>query len=74
MGETMRATSIFSNDTRIIPAEPANQIKELTKNADGSLSVTFGDGRKGVLPGDTGDEQAIQAFAVWTMLNPDCTR
>lgn len=67
----MQATSIHSPATRIIPAESANKAAAVTKQADGSMAVTFGDGRTGTLGADDKD---LQAFVIWTMLNGECTK
>lgn len=66
----MKATSIKSDDTRIIPASKENKAIEVTKNSDGSMDIKFGDGNTGTL---SADEIDLQAFAVWTMLNSECT-
>ncbi len=67
----MNPTSIASRDTRIIPAQKPNQAQQVTKNADGSMCVNFKDGTVGTL--DAGDKD-LQAFVIWTMLNPECRR
>lgn len=67
----MRATSIVTSDTRIVPARPENQIETVKVLEDGSMDLTFKDGRKGSL---TADDIDLQAFAVWTMLNPECRK
>ncbi len=48
-----------------ISTQPANRIKHVMKNADGSLSLTFGSGIKGKI--DAKDE-ILQAFAVFSIL------
>lgn len=50
---------------REISVKPENRIKTITKQADGSLAVTFASGASGVIP--AGDA-AIQAFAVYSFL------
>ena len=66
----MKATSIKSDSTRIIPASKANKAVEVTKNQDGSMAIKFGSGQTGTLGASDID---LQAFAVWTMLNSECT-
>lgn len=43
----------------------------MEKQNDGSMRVLFSDGTTGIL---TADDKEIQAFLVYTMLNPECTR
>jgi hypothetical protein len=58
-----------SQNTVIKPAK----IKAVSveKQNDGSMRVLFSDGTTGIL---TADDKEIQAFLVYTMLNPECTR
>lgn len=67
----MKATSIRTADTRIIPASKERKAVKATKGADGSLAVEFGNGQTGVIPADEPD---MQAFLIYTMLNSECTR
>lgn len=66
-----KPTSIEARSTRIIPASPEHKITEVTKQADGSLALQFGDGRRGAL---AATDTTLQAFAIWTILNPDATQ
>lgn len=66
----MKASAIASTSTRLIPARPANKAASITPQADGSMAVTFGDGRTGTLAAEDTD---LQAFLVWTMLNSETT-
>ena len=66
----MKASSIQSDATRIIPASKERKAVEVTPAADGSMAVKFGSGQEGTLPAEDID---LQAFTVWTMLNSDCT-
>lgn len=66
----MKASAIASPATRIIPARRANKAASITPQANGSMAVTFGDGRKGEI--GAGDKD-LQAFLVWTMLNGEAT-
>lgn len=59
------ATAVHSPFTRVIPARPANQAAQITKNENGSMDIQFGDGRTGNLSANDAD---LQAFVVWTML------
>ena len=67
----MKATSIKSNNTRIIPASKQNKVVEVTKNNDGSMAIKFGSGQTGLLAASDID---LQAFVIWTMLNSECTK
>jgi hypothetical protein len=49
---------------REISVQPANRIKKITKQADGSMAVEYGSGRKGVIPEGETDMQAFAVFSV----------
>lgn len=66
----IQATTVPSADTRIVPASREHKVQEITKGTDGSLHLKFGNGSTGTL--DATDRE-LQAFAVWTMLNSECT-
>lgn len=63
-------TSVESSSTRIIPVEKPRKSVEIAKNGDGSMSVRFGNGQIGTLAASDAD---LQAFVIWTMLNPECS-
>lgn len=58
------------SQARIHPIKKGNEAEKVTKNADGSMTVTQGNGNTFTLPADAPE---LQAFVVYTMLNPDCT-
>ena len=67
----MNATSISSESTRIVPASKSRKASEVTMSADGSMALKFGDGTTGEL---SAQDKDLQAFAIWTMLNSECTK
>lgn len=69
--DTMKATALPSAATRIIPASPAKKAASITKQPDGSMAVTFGNGSTGTLAATDTD---LQAFLVWTMINGEATK
>jgi hypothetical protein len=60
-----RITEGLLANRREIGVQPANRIKKITKQADGSMAVEYGSGRTGVIPAGETD---IQAFAVFSVL------
>ena len=66
----MRATSIVSDATRIIPAI-GNKPVEATKNAGGSMTFKLANGTSFTLDAE---DKELQAFVIWTMANDYCTK
>ena len=64
----MLPTSIESQDTRIVPVSRPNQVKEFTKNADGSMTCIQASGNQFTIPAN---EKEMQAFVVFTMLDSE---
>jgi hypothetical protein len=66
----MKASSLYAPHTRIVPASKSRKAKEVTKNADGSLSVLWGSGETTTIPASEPD---IQLFVIFTMLDKEAT-
>lgn len=64
----MLSSSIESRDTRIVPVSRPKQVKEFTKNTDGSMTCVQASGNQFTIPAE---EKEMQAFVVFTMLNPE---
>ena len=61
---------MMMHNTRIIPVRRENKVKEVTKNADGSMLVVQESGNRFTIPAG---EINMQSFVVWTMLNSEVT-
>lgn len=53
-------------DRREIGVKRENRITNVTKNADGSMSLIYGDGRTGTL---SAQDEMLQVFAIFTVLD-----
>jgi hypothetical protein len=54
---------------KLVPVKQPNQVKGVTKNNDGSLTCSRGDGTTFVL---SPQDKLFQEFVIWTMINPEC--
>lgn len=64
-------SAIQSLHARIVPASKANKVTTVERDSDGSMNLQFGDGSTGKL---SKDDEALQAFVLWTMINSECTK
>lgn len=64
----MNKTALHAADTRIIPIQHPNQVQRVTKLPDGGMRVEFNSGAETDLGAD---DDLIQAFVIYTMLNTE---